>query len=283
MVILDNSSDQHEGVVFHYTTQKGLLGIVSSKTIWATDIRYLNDAAELELAADLARAELDNIKKASTHNDQPLLQLLDHELSLAARRYETSIYVCSLSSEKDLLSQWRGYCPQGNGFSVGFDFAQLEDIAWEQNFTLTKCIYDEGKQNEILRDFLQQSIASLHKMSGANSTNLDLAASMIGLNFQQIAPIIKHAKFSEEQEWRLISKPIDFNDPRIRFREGRSMIIPYYELKLARDNESLNIREIIIGPTPHRNLASIAVNNLLWSNHIECPSIQRSEIPYRVW
>lgn len=33
-------------ILHHYTTQEGLLGIVESKSIWATNIYYLNDAAE---------------------------------------------------------------------------------------------------------------------------------------------------------------------------------------------------------------------------------------------
>jgi hypothetical protein len=156
----------------------------------------------------------------------------------------------------------------------------------EQGFTFSKCVYDEREQLDITRGFISQSLADIRKLSVASnptdSTKQEVAASIIGRNFQQIAPLIKHATFSEEQEWRLISKPIDFNDPRTRFREGKSTIIPYYELKLARDDESLNIPEIIIGPTPHRDLAYISVYNLLWSNHIECPSIQLSEIPYRV-
>ncbi len=32
--------------VFHYTDSAGLLGILSSKSLFATDYRYLNDVSE---------------------------------------------------------------------------------------------------------------------------------------------------------------------------------------------------------------------------------------------
>ena len=41
-------------MLYHYTTQVGLMGIVESKEIWATQIEYLNDGMELIYAFDLA-------------------------------------------------------------------------------------------------------------------------------------------------------------------------------------------------------------------------------------
>jgi hypothetical protein len=40
-------------VLYHYASQKGLLEIVNSKTMWATNIYYLNDSLEYEYAAQL--------------------------------------------------------------------------------------------------------------------------------------------------------------------------------------------------------------------------------------
>ncbi len=36
----------------HYTTLNGLLGITASHSLWASDVRYMNDASELSYAAD---------------------------------------------------------------------------------------------------------------------------------------------------------------------------------------------------------------------------------------
>lgn len=37
-------------ILYRYTTQRGLLGIISSKEIWATHTQYLNDAREFRHA-----------------------------------------------------------------------------------------------------------------------------------------------------------------------------------------------------------------------------------------
>jgi hypothetical protein len=39
--------------IFHYTDTAGLLGILSSETLFATDYRYLNDVAEAGVIRDL--------------------------------------------------------------------------------------------------------------------------------------------------------------------------------------------------------------------------------------
>jgi len=40
-----------EGLLYHYTNQKGLLGILKEKCIWATHLRYLNDMSEGEIVS----------------------------------------------------------------------------------------------------------------------------------------------------------------------------------------------------------------------------------------
>jgi len=40
-------------IIFHYTSLEGLLGIIKSKSIWATNVFYLNDASELNYSRKL--------------------------------------------------------------------------------------------------------------------------------------------------------------------------------------------------------------------------------------
>ncbi len=51
-------SDIPDDTLYHYTTFKGLIGIVKTGTLWASDIRYMNDSAELMHTADLIRQEV---------------------------------------------------------------------------------------------------------------------------------------------------------------------------------------------------------------------------------
>jgi hypothetical protein len=40
----------------------------------------------------------------------------------------TMVYVTSFSEERDQLSQWRGYCGNAAGFSIGFNLAKLKEL-----------------------------------------------------------------------------------------------------------------------------------------------------------
>ncbi|GAF99954.1 unnamed protein product, partial [marine sediment metagenome] len=40
-------------IVYHYTSLEGLIGIINSQRIWATDILYLNDASEFKYSKNI--------------------------------------------------------------------------------------------------------------------------------------------------------------------------------------------------------------------------------------
>jgi hypothetical protein len=40
--------------LFHYTSQAGLLGIITSNVLWATNVLYLNDSSELAYGLSIA-------------------------------------------------------------------------------------------------------------------------------------------------------------------------------------------------------------------------------------
>src|ERR1700716_1658382 len=57
-------------ILYHYTGQIGLLGIIEQAELWATKIQYMNDATEFGLALRLARQELENIINNSAHSSE---------------------------------------------------------------------------------------------------------------------------------------------------------------------------------------------------------------------
>src|SRR4051794_32982715 len=110
--------------LYHYTSPAGLIGIVSSRTVWATVMHYLNDAKEFQKAIEIAHGILYNTS-ADAADVASVVQAcaeLDEALERVSR-----VHVCifSLTEQKDLLSQWRGYCPAAGGYSIGFDTSPL--------------------------------------------------------------------------------------------------------------------------------------------------------------
>jgi len=109
--------------LYHYTSIDGFMGIIDSKKIWASNIKYLNDKDEFIHTVKLLEERLKKIFKGRSTNKfrKALFELLKgSDIS-----DDFDIYVFSLTEEGDLLSQWRGYCPN-YGLSIGFEFSALK-------------------------------------------------------------------------------------------------------------------------------------------------------------
>ena len=57
--------------LYHYTSQQGMLSIINDRKIWASDILYLNDAAEFELAIKIAHSEIKARPELSAYLSRP--------------------------------------------------------------------------------------------------------------------------------------------------------------------------------------------------------------------
>src|SRR5579885_2670951 len=112
-------------VLYHYTTQQGLLGIINAKEIWATHTQYLNDVREFLHAADIMREELSAMKE-DRMLDEPSRDRLSEMANIVSVGLESiNVCVCSFSESGDSLSQWRAYGGKASGFSIGFSGSYL--------------------------------------------------------------------------------------------------------------------------------------------------------------
>lgn len=282
-------------LLFHYTSPTGLIGIVESKKLWATNIRYLNDAKELDHAVEYFLLCLKNLSR-------PGNSYTPEELSLFKRMGENiytaggDIYVFSLSAERDLLSQWRAYCPPNGGYSVGFPSSQLKVMANKQGFYLTPCVYDHANQYAIVSDIIGGHLQYFHSLlsNHTGEDTKDIYERVVSSFAQYVArygPLLKHRSFSEEREWRLVSSPLQIGHPKISYRAGRYSIIPYLEFDLV-DNEKPSLVEpgnsrrslsVVVGPTADSAASQLAVQSLLLKNFGMGCWHGRSEAPYRGW
>lgn len=128
-----------EGIdsLFHYTDAGGIIGMVQHKSLWLTNIHYLNDSEEYYYAFDLVKRILDEEYSG-------LVSMAD-----LPRDRTSTVFSFSLSEESDLLSQWRGYCPNG-GFSISFDRLEFNKVIQQEGLRVAKCIYNETEQREYI-------------------------------------------------------------------------------------------------------------------------------------
>ena len=109
-------SDIPQERLYHYTYFTSLLGIVACRSLWASDIRYMNDSAELNHTADLIRTEI-TLQIGSGHKKPDLLnQFLDWVTHRITNCH--MLFASSFRSNGNLLSQWRGYSRLGKGVSI---------------------------------------------------------------------------------------------------------------------------------------------------------------------
>ncbi len=163
-----------------------------------------------------------------------------------------------------------------------------------QGFHLAQCVYEYEAQRAVIRETLNRVMRSVLWTQALKELEPDhlcqRAAELWLERFVPLAPIIKHGGFHEEREWRLISPTISCTDRQWKVRSGRSMLIPYIPIKLAMIGSHIPIREIIVGPTPHMNLALVAAGDWLtykgiweWDLHNMDWSVGNSKVPYRNW
>jgi DUF2971 family protein len=272
-------------LLYHYTGVTGLRGIVDSGRVWATSIHYLNDRRELQHALDLTRNSMARLLSEASGTRAVVLKAMEDELS---RINLINMFVFSLSEQRDLLSQWRAYCPSG-GYALGFVTQRLREVAYEQGFVLAPCVYDRGGQMEAIARCIEEHRSATMMRAEASAQRGDDLLRIgyeFGIRVLQVAPLLKDPSFVEEREWRLVSAPIPSTDPRIRFRERGSILVPYVELQVEVPEDGgdrATLKEVMIGPMRDAFHAGHSLGSFLQSCGIRKYVIRNSEIPYRSW
>ncbi len=280
-------SQRPPAVLFHYTSPTGLVGIAHSKTIWATDIRFLNDKKEFQHSLEITHSIVEGFCKVD--NNPNKLKGLAYDFTEYLRinlgkKWNPRVYVASFTEEGDLLSQWRGYCSKG-GFSIGFSSNLLSEVAKKHDCFLLPCVYDVKTQKQLLEELLVSYSKKFEKVAKKeNEKNPDQLAESLSNEFIislfAIAPMLKHDSFKEEKEWRIVSSNLR-TEPDINFRANESSIIPYIEMALSKNENEIEIKTVFIGPASNKEYSKEAVLELLRKYRIQENDIRFSSTPYR--
>jgi len=280
-------ADVPQGVLYHYTTFTGLLGIVKSRSLWASDIRYMNDSAELRHTADLINTEVRERIDSGHPNPNLLAQFVDwvsHRITSGHM-----LFGASFRSQGNLLSQWRGYSTPGKGVSLGFCPEYILRCSEKQQFMIGKCIYEPGRQRMLIRqvvdavEMLAGRQAVGEKTAAERSVRYREAFATMETDLLRIAAILKHPSFREEKEWRIVSPVIANNaEAPILFREGHAMLVPYIEFNIGLGDTPLAMDHLFLGPTANINISMNSLKMFLEKNGIiPKRGIDYCQIPFR--
>src|SRR5882762_3235192 len=203
--------------LYHYTSQKGLSGILSSKTLWATRVQFLNDSTEFAHAVELWKAAV-RLRVQRLESDDVIPEKIRIEVKDLIAKLENifdsfakiPMYVACFSETSDSLSQWRGYARNGVGYSIGFDSYKLLDACEPGKSYIAPCIYDPKKQEELIETLFVKYFEDIGLLEGSNhavAKRKDTRHSCYELtqDFVFLASLLKHPSFSEEKEWRIVT------------------------------------------------------------------------------
>ncbi|MGN1031755.1 MAG: DUF2971 domain-containing protein [Butyricicoccaceae bacterium] len=206
-------------IVYHYCSVETFYNIVLHHTLRLSDIEKSNDFMEKKWAIQQCLHHIKNhIEQPEFTGDRELGYELLKQLGIHFKQFNTMILACCFSSERDLLSQWRGYGENGRGVCIGFDARAMFHNAFERAdsyfrfssahhqlpielfFHNIKYTTDEIEENilALFHSYLTTEIQS----DSLSDTALDLVKMIY-----PALPFFKMRSFSEEREWRCVYYP----------------------------------------------------------------------------
>jgi Protein of unknown function (DUF2971) len=232
--------------IFHYTDSAGLLGILSSKSLFASHYRYLNDVSEGSLIRDLILPILEDevteimpklAKKgllrgfyefhgARGHRFQAegFYKLLVKSLDDTSPPFVLSF--CRHTKEETikhgLLSQWRGYAGSA-GFAIEFDEPELVKLIADEHDTFaypwikSDYVRYQGHDNLFDGEVYRGVAGELTRRIFEGSGDVSEITGRLGpremdeivVKFANTAPFLKHEGFQEEEEYRIVAGRVD--------------------------------------------------------------------------
>ncbi|MCX7220037.1 MAG: DUF2971 domain-containing protein [Burkholderiales bacterium] len=228
--------------LLHYTSISGLLGILESQSLRATNSAFLNDSMEINLFFETRLANiLESGIRAELAAD-PSLRVLPQfartpeEANSAIARYATDMtaiirttthrfnnphFTCFSTPTNDrvrrdgLLSQWRGYGKDG-GYCLVFDSSRLEEILkteatsfWYQHVQWGDVHYHQDDDDlDNAEPEIQEAEDALRDSIGRyikNSIVEELESTFEPVS--TLSCLFKHWGFHEEREVRIVVIP----------------------------------------------------------------------------
>ena len=219
-------------------------------------------------------------------------------------------YIASFSAEPDFLPQWRSYCPNGNGVSIGFRTEKLrqstclkspngfENLAAFHS-SVHSVLYLDERDDEAVDDLLERCLVELDDWHNEQE-NLDPEERtsadddrVLEAILSRWAGLVKHPGFASEKEQRLVAPIHIFPSTDIHYRSSKTTVVPYAEVRMPKGGQERNglpkhapsfsdyyIAEVIVGPTPNPDLTSGALQHLFARKNV--PVVVRpSAVPFR--
>ncbi|MGW1712133.1 DUF2971 domain-containing protein [Streptomyces sp. NPDC002156] len=274
-LVLDLSIDLNRAeTVYHYTSAAGLLGIISSEHLWATDVEFLNDAQELTYAGERllhalqAERETVRFRELVAAGNVHTAEIANEFQSREERREYWGCHKDAGSGNWGLLEaidtiieglkQMRGpsrtsplhayvscFCQDGDLLSQWRGYGGVGGYSIGFNtHTLRNMAYrfEKGEFRRITYGF---DLAVKFERDEFFPEYLHSGITLLG-DYLTALTMIKNPAFREEREWRLMIPRDELRDD-VGFRVGPVGVTPYLQVDFPLDA----MTKVIVGPGQH--------------------------------
>lgn len=287
---------------FHYTSVKAAIEMLTSNEtksnesksndgkfeLWASQQQFLNDHQEMYNGLELISDYFYDNKKDITNRlsiaagvkKNDLIDKFIKRIEIYKETYQKGnitldqdIYIVCFCSNGDLLSQWK-YYGKDSGVALEYDLKSMyysgidaidKGFRSQRNYLVGpyRVIYCDDKKTQIIERIVNNAIEDYTK----NLEDKDRAILDRWEQLFAVAPLFKHEKFQEEEECRLLFRPVFKKDCNTRdiihYRERNGIPLPYMKITLHPQNNSSCIKSIMIGPGSNQALVYKAFKHLL--------------------
>lgn len=261
-------------IIYHYTDDRGLHGILQSGELWFTQIFDLNDPSEMQHGFSIGHRLLLSALPDAATTARETITTVDRVTSMDNLKF----YTCSFSTDKDELGQWRAYADDGKGYAVGFDARSMVD---SNDLSLFAVRYDDKSLTEKLKRVIAAAMPFIKKYGATASPSpeadaLTVVLASLSSSLMMTSSLYKHEDYKSENEFRLLLKHVSKYTPVFRMR-------PYFLVKYIKYPFRTHhpIKEIVVGPSTAETSRQFAHDCLKAYYNDKDVAITQSSIPYR--
>ncbi len=286
-------SQEPPPIIYHYTDDVGLRGILESGHLWLTDIFSLNDPSELSHGFSLAISALNERVDDDSQVSKTFAKNFAAFAEQGAIRKTAHFFMCSFSSCGDDLGQWRAYADNGRGFVLGFDAKALENSFTKKgdtpipNNSTFRITYNDAQ----LAGIHGQIIDKMHDLiwlpagrgldGGALNAYMAELQMVLTLHTLQTTLFFKHEAYANEQEYRFLQIHKANLPPAAKRRARPYAMVKYVEFDW-RSMAGWALKQVVAGPAADQPRAMQFARDCLTEFHRGNVEVSRSKIPYRI-
>ena len=277
-------------LIYHYTNDFGLRGVLQTGKVWLTDIFALNDPSELSHGFSLALNGLNNKASSGPPEGKKFAADLAAFTRHGGVQKSGHYFMCSFSSCGDDLGQWRAYADNGRGYAFAFDGKALDEAFGKQAgppiLKAFPIAYNDVQLIEIHRQIVDAMFdlislprgkslqpAAIKAFQAELSTLFMVHAMHAGLHF-------KHMAYRNEKEYRFLQVYPADAQPDVQRRARDYSLIRYREFDWKTATPEA-LKKIVIGPAANQEKSSQFAQDCMRLSDTAPVEITCSRIPYR--